>query len=139
MEPFLKATTDRGTDNWLALGIIAKRVNPEWVERVQAALNTIEERQSDGLQSAGVQLLSDVRDVVSESSRPEWSSSDLYDAVVNDPETDWSVFDYGKPISRKKFTQMMIDFGAKPIKRRNANVFYVADLEDAFERYLTHT
>ena len=139
MEPFLKATTDRGTDNWSALGIIAKRVNPEWVERVQAALNTIEERQSDGLQSAGVQLLSDVRDVVSESSRPEWSSSDLYDAVVNDPETDWSVFDYGKPISRKKFTQMMIDFGAKPIKRRNANVFYVTDLEDAFQRYLIHT
>ena len=29
MEPFLKATTDRGTDNWLALGIIAKRINPE--------------------------------------------------------------------------------------------------------------
>ena len=98
MEPFLKATTDRGTDNWLALGIIAKRINPEWINRVQAALNTIEVRQSDGLQSAGVQLLGDVRDVVSRSSRPEWSSSDLYEAVVNDPETDWSVFDYGKPI-----------------------------------------
>ena len=139
MEPFLKANTDRGTDNWLALGIIAKRINPEWINRVQAALNMIEVRQSDGLQSAGVQLLGDVRDVVSRSSRPEWSSSDLYEAVVNDPETDWSVFDYGKPISRKKFTQMLGDLGAKPIKRRNANVFYVADLEDAFERYLTHT
>jgi len=139
MEPFLQATTDRGTDNWLALGIIAKRTNPEWVQRVQAALDTIEARQSDGLQSAGVQLLSDVRDIVSESSRPEWSSADLYDAVVNDPETDWSVFDYGKPISRKRFTQILGDFGAKPIKRRNANVFYVADLEDAFERYLSHT
>ena len=33
MEPFLKVTTDRGTDNWLALGIIAKRINREWVER----------------------------------------------------------------------------------------------------------
>ena len=139
MEPFLQATTDRGTDNWLALGIIAKRTNPEWVQRVQAALDTIEARQSDGLQSAGVQLLSDVRDIVSESSRPEWSSADLYDAVVNDPETDWSVFDYGKPISRKRFTQILGDFGAKPIMRRNANVFYVADIEDAFERYLSHT
>ena len=109
------------------------------MQRVQAALDTIEARQSDGLQSAGVQLLSDVRDIVSESSRPEWSSADLYDAVVNDPETDWSVFDYGKPISRKRFTQILGDFGAKPIKRRNANVFYVADLEDAFERYLSHT
>jgi hypothetical protein len=139
MEPFLKATTDRGTDNWLALGIIAKRINPEWVERVQTALATIEVRQSDGLQSAGVQLLSDVRDVVSESSRPEWSSTDLYNAVVHNDENDWSVFNHGRPITKKKFTQMLGDFGIKPTKRSNANVFYVADLEDAFERYLTHT
>ena len=139
MEPFLKATSDRGTDNWLALGIIAKRINPEWVERVQAALDTIEVRQSNGLQSAGVQLLSDVRDVVSESSRPEWSSTDLYNSVVYNEETDWFVFNHGRPITKKKFTQMLGDFGIKPTKRSNANVFYVADLEDAFERYLTHT
>ena len=139
MEPFLKATTDRGTDNWLALGIIAKRINPEWVERVQAALDTFEERQSDGLQSAGVQLLSDVHDVVSESSRPEWSSTDLYNAVVHNDENDWSVFNHGRPITKKRFKQMLGDFGIKPTKRRNANAFYVSDLEDAFERYLTHT
>ena len=139
MEPFLKATTDRGTDNWLALGIIAKRINPEWVQRVQAALDTIEVRQSDGLQSEGVQLLSDVHDVVSECSRPEWSSTDLYNSVVFNEETDWSVFNHGRPITKKKFTQMLGDFGIKPTKRSNANVFYVADLEDAFERYLTHT
>ena len=34
---------------------------------------------------------------------------------------------------------MLGGFGIKPTKRSNANVFYVADLEDAFERYLTHT
>jgi hypothetical protein len=109
------------------------------VERVQAALNTIEERQSDGLQSAGVQLLGDVRDIVSECGRPEWSSTDLYNAVVYNEETDWSVFNHGRPITKKKFTQMLGDFGIKPTKRSKANVFYVADLEDAFERYLTHT
>ena len=139
MEPFLKATTDRGTDNWLALGIIAKRINPEWVKRVQAALDTIEVRQSDSLQSARVQLLSDVRVVVSICSRPEWSSTDLYNAVVQNEETDWLVFNHGRPITKKKFTQMLGDFGIKPTKRSNANVFYVTDLEDAFERYLTHT
>ena len=139
MEPFLKANTDRGIDNWLPLGIIAKRVNPEWAQRVQAALNTIEVRQSDGLQSAGVQLLSDVHNVVSECSRPEWSSTDLYNAVVYTEETDWLVFNHGRPITKKKFTQMLSDFGIKPTKRSNANVFYVADLEDAFERYLIHT
>ena len=139
MEPFLKATTDRGTDNWLALGIIAKRINPEWEQRVQAALDMLEVRQSDGLQSAGVQLLSDVQDVVSGCSCPEWSSTDLYNSVVFNEETDWSVFNHGRPITKKKFTQMLGDFGIKPIKRSNAKVFYVADLEDAFKRYLTHT
>ena len=109
------------------------------VHRVQAALDTIEGRQIDGLQSAGVHLLSDVHDVVSESSRPEWSSSDLYNSVVFNEENDWSVFNHGRPITKKKFTQMLGDFGIKPTKRSNANVFYVADLEDAFERYLTHT
>ena len=139
MGPFLTATSDRGTDNWLPLGIIAKRINREWVKRVQAALDMIEERQSGGLQSAGVQLLSDARDVVSRCSRPEWSSTDLYNSVVFNEETDWSVFNHGRPITKKKFTQMLGEFGVKPTKRSNANVFYVADLEDAFERYLTHT
>ena len=137
MEPYLKASTDRGNDNWIALGIIAERISNEWVNRVQAALDTFEERQSNGLQSAGVQLLSDVRNVVTEGSRPEWSSANLYHGVVNDPKTDWSEFDYGKPISRKKFTQMLGKFGIIPRKRSTANVFYMFDLEDAFKRNLT--
>ena len=139
MEPFLRANTDRGTDNWLALGIITKRINPDWVKRVQAALDATEERQSDGLQSAGVQLLSDVYTVISDCSRPEWPSTDLYNAVVFNEETDWSEFNHGRPITKKKFTQMLGNFGIKPSKRSNANVFYLTDLEDAFQRYLTHT
>ena len=90
MEPFLRANTDCGTDNWLALGIITKRINPDWVKRVQAALDAIEERQSDGLQSASVQLLSNVYTVISDCGRPEWWSADLYNAVVFNEETDWS-------------------------------------------------
>ena len=139
MEPFLKANTDRGIDNWLALGIIAKRISSDWSQRVQAALDAVEARQIDSLQSAGVQLLSDVHNIVCESSRPEWSSTDLYNAVVYNEETDWSVFNHGRPITKKKFTQMLGGFGVKPIKRSKANVFYVADLEDVFKRYLTHT
>ena len=119
--------------------IITKRINPDWVKRVQAALDAIEERQSDGLQSAGVQLLSDVYTVISDCSRPEWSSTDLYNAVVFNEETDWSEFNHGRPITKKKFTQMLGNFGIKPSKRSNANVFYLTDLEDAFQRYLTHT
>ena len=136
MEPFLKAKTDRGIDNWLALGIIAKRVNPDWEQRVQAALSAIEERQGDGLQSAGVQLLSDVFNAVNASSRPEWSSTDLYNSVVFNEETDWSVFNHGRPITKKKFTQMLGDFGISPVKGRKSNVFYVADIYDACHRYL---
>lgn len=138
MKPFLNAKTDRGIDNWLPIGIIAKRIGFSWIERAQAALTSIEARQNHDAQSTGVQLLTDVRNVVSESSRPEWSSTDLYNAVVINEETDWSVFNHGRPITKKKFTQMLGDFGIKPTKRSNANVFYVVDLEDAFVRYLTH-
>ena len=69
-------------------------------------------------------------------------SKDFYeewDDVLNIKFDDWWVFNHGRPITKKKFTQMLGDFGIKPTKRSNANVFYVADLEDAFERYLTHT
>ena len=131
--------TDQSIDNWLPLGIIAQRVGYSWIERVQAALTAIETRQNHDAQSAGEQLLTEVRNVVSESSRPEWSSTDLYNAVVFNEETDWSVYNHGRPITKKRFTQMLGDFGIKPTKRSKSNVFYVADLEDAFKRYLTHT
>lgn len=86
-----------------------------------------------------MQLLSDVHTVVSECGRPEWSSTDLYNVLVFNEETDWSVFNHRRPITKKKFTQMLRDFGIKPNKRSSANVFCVADLGDAFKRYLTHT
>lgn len=139
MEPYLKASTDRGIDNWLTLGIIARRINTSWVHRAQKAMIAVEKRQSNGLQSAGVQLLTDVRKVISEGNRPEWPSTSLYNAVVVNEENDWSVFDHGRPITRKKFTQMLGKFGIKPAKGRKSNVFFVADLYDAFERYLEPT
>lgn len=136
MEPILKASTDRGIENWLAIGIIAKRVQKGWLERIQAALEVIEARQGNDLQSLGVQLLSDVREVVSEDTRPEWASTILYNKVVKDEERDWSCFDHGRPITKKRFTQMLAAFGIHPVKRAKANVFYVIDLTDAFKRYL---
>ena len=49
------------------------------------------------------------------------------------------MFNNELPMTKKNFTQMLGDFRIKPTKRSKANVFYVADLDDAFERYLTHT
>ncbi len=82
-------------------------------------------------------LLSDVYSVVSEYSRPDWPSTELYNSVVFNEETDWSEFNHGRPVTKKKFTLMLGEFGGKPSKRSNANVFYVVDFEDAFQRYLT--
>lgn len=134
MEPILKTTTDRGIDNWLPIGIIAQRIG--WLERAQAALQAIDARNSSDPESDGIELLNDVRTVVNASIKPEWASSDLYQEVVYHEDRDWSCYNYGRPISRKKFTQMLSAFGVKPAKRQKYNVFYVADLEDAFARYL---
>ena len=65
-------------------------------------------------------------------------STDLYNAVVFNEETDWSTFNHGPSITKKKFTQMLSNFGIKPSKRRKSDVFYVAELEDAFKRYLPY-
>ena len=136
MEPYLHASTDRGTDNWLALGIIARRVSNDWERRIQDGLTAIEQRTESYSQSIGIQLLNDVRSVVSADTKPEWTSTDLYNEVVYNDENDWTRFDHGREITKKKFTQLLSEFGITPKKRQKANVFYVSDLEEAFKRYL---
>ena len=136
MQPYLHASTDRGTDNWLALGIIARRVSRDWERRIQDGLTAVEQRTGSDSQSIGIQLLNDVRNAVSEDTRPEWTSTDLYKAIVYNDENDWARFDHGREITKKKFTQMLSEFGITPKKRQKANVFYVSDLEEAFNRYL---
>ena len=61
---------------------------------------------------------------------------ELYNAGVFSEETGWSVFDHGRPITRKKFIRMLGKFEIKPTKRRKSNVFYGANLDDAYKRYL---
>ena len=81
-------------------------------------------------------MLTDVRHAVSEDTKSEWTSADLYNEVVYNDENDWARFDHGREITKKKFTQMLSEFGIRPKKRQKANVFYVSELEDAFKRYL---
>ena len=136
MEPYLHASTDRGTDNWLALGIIARRVGSDWERRIQSGLTDVEQRTESDSQSIGIQLLNDVRSAVSADTKLEWASTDLYNEVVYNDQNDWARFDHGREITKKKFTQMLSEFGIRPKKRQKANVFYVSDLEEAFKRYL---
>ena len=77
-----------------------------------------------------------MRNAVSEDTRKEWPSTDLYKAIVYNDENDWARFDHGREITKKKFTQILSEFGITPKKRQKANVFYVSDLEDTFKRYL---
>jgi len=84
----------------------------------------------------GIQLLTDMRHAVSEDTKPEWTSTDLYNEVVYNDENDWTRFDHGREITKKKFTRLLSEFGVTPKKKQKANVFYVSDLEEAFKRYL---
>ena len=136
MMPYLQANTDRGTDNWLALGIIARRVSSDWERRIQDGLTAIEKRTGSDSQSISIQMLTDVRRAVSEDTKSEWTSADLYNEVVYNDENDWTRFDHGREITKKKFTQLLSEFGITSKKRQKANVFYVSDLEEAFKRYL---
>lgn len=107
------------------------------MQRIRVTLKAVEARQSNDMQSVSVQLLSDEHIVVNDDcNRPEWSSTDLYNAVACGEESDWSVFKHRRPFKKRKFRKMLDNFGIKPGKRCNANVFYVADFEDAFKHYL---
>ena len=136
MQPVLFGGSDRTIDNWLTISIIAERIQNGWPERAKAAFEAIEVNRRTETKSNSIELLGDIAMVIECDRRTEWKSSDLYDRVLQIEDSDWHCCNYGKPITRKKFTQILKSFDIQPVKRANANVFYVSDLEEAFNRYL---
>ena len=67
---------------------------------------------------------------------PEIRASELLNGLIGLQDSDWNQFRYGKPITHKRLNAILNPYGIQPIKRRQANVFLLADLKDAFDRYL---
>lgn len=136
MEVILQAETDRASDNWIPLAVIANRIKNGWPDKVGAAFQMIGiERAAEPL-SEGIQLLSDVRLVLLKDNNKEITSSELHRELTNLEDSDWYCYNYGRAITQKWVTQRLKQFGITPVRRSRANVYVAQELEDAFNRYL---
>lgn len=137
MEVILQAETDRASDNWVPLAVIANRVKNGWPDKVGAAFQMIGiERAAEPI-SVGIQLLSDVRLIILKDNKKEITSSELHRELTNLEDSDWYCYNYGRAITRKWVAQRLKQFGINPVSRSFANVYIVHELEEAFNRYLS--
>ena len=83
MEVILQAETDRASDNWIPLAVIANHIKNRWPDKVGAALKMIGiERAAEPI-SEGIQLLSDVRLVLLKDNNKEINSPELHQELTN--------------------------------------------------------
>ena len=128
---------NRERDNWLPLFQIAQIASSQWSDSAAAAFRAIElERSANVPVASGTELLMDIRQSLIDFIDVEIRASDLLIRLINMQDSDWQQFNYGKPITHKKLNKMLRPYGIQPKKRREANVFLLDNLQDAFNRYL---
>ena len=136
MESSFQAVTDRATDNWISIAVLAKRIQHGWQDRAYQAFKAIEIDRLNETQSIGIHLLSDIRSITMNKNIKELTSTELYSSLLLLDESEWYCLNHGKEITKKWLAQKLLTFGIKPVKKAHANVFLIEDLQDAFDRYL---
>tara|TARA_B100001173_G_C15539378_1_gene358991 strand:- start:273 stop:503 length:231 start_codon:yes stop_codon:yes gene_type:complete len=63
----------------------------------------------------------------------ELTSTELCSSLLLLDESECYCLNHGKEITKKWLAQKLLTFGIKPMKRSHANVFFIEDLQDAFE------
>ena len=81
------------------------------------------------------ELLLALRDLIDEKSPPEISSTVLLDTLLRSA-PDWNTANNGRAITSKWLTNQLRPYGVQARKRAKSNVYLLADLADAFKRYL---
>jgi putative DNA primase/helicase len=142
---------NRVAANWKPLLAIADACGMGELAR-EAAVEVAALKASDD-ESAGLELLSDVRDVFDDKDRPFTAddnkdcilSKRLVELLVSDEELRWSTFNAGKPISQKQVSRRLrgyqilskvIWIGEDRATRKSGRGFERQQFEEVWERYL---
>ena len=137
MPPIPDGVVNRMRDNWMPLLQVAHLAGDAWVDRCSAALHELEEnRKSKGSGHTGNELLQDIREALRTFTGPEIFSSDLLRLLLSSPETDWQSANRGRAINGKWLANKLRPYNIAPQRRREGNVYLMADFQDNFKRYL---
>tara|TARA_R100000900_G_scaffold39187_2_gene32279 strand:- start:638 stop:1849 length:1212 start_codon:yes stop_codon:yes gene_type:complete len=129
---------DRAGDNWLPLFTVSALLGGEWPSRCAKAFRELTVVEEPELQTM---LLRDIRQYFLASGSSRVTSKDLCEALNSDEEGPWKTCSNGKPITPNLVGKLLRPYGVKPKTMRVGNStlrgYEQAQLEDAFERYLS--
>ncbi|WP_406303798.1 DUF3631 domain-containing protein [Streptomyces sp. NBC_00885] len=139
-----EGVTDRPADVWEPLLAVAEAAGGTWPERARAAcLELVTAAKEDDKASLGIQLLTDLRDVVfcGSDRMPTAVILECLNAMEDAP---WGDMD-GRPLNSRSLSRMLGEYvtaANKPIKPRSIRTskgvpkgYYADDLADAWTRY----
>ena len=131
---------DRAQDNWEPLLAIADVSGGEWPKWARTAALKISGTDVQ-TESAGTELLADIRDVFEHQRKDRISTHDLIDALTADDELPWATYNRGKPITPRQLAKKLNAYAIRSNTIRigayeTAKGYTLAQFEDAFDRYL---
>ena len=128
---------NRMRDNWLPLLQIAQLAGVSWVEKCNDAIQELEIKRKAETSALTVNdLLMDLREVLSTFTGPEIGSNELLQLLLFHSDGDWHSANNGRTITSKWLAVKLRPHGIMAQRRSKCNVYMLADLEDAFKRYL---
>lgn len=132
--------SDRAQDNWEPLLAIADIAKDSWPELARnAALKISGDMEST--KSIGVELLSDIQDIIDTMRTDRITSADLIKKLCEDPEKPWATFNHGRPISPRQIACRLREYGISSTTIRlhttTAKGYLFMQFADAFNRYLS--
>lgn len=132
--------SDRAQDNWEPLLAIADIAKDSWPELARnAALKISGDMEST--KSIGVELLSDIQDIIDTMCTDRITSADLIKKLCEDPEKPWATFNHGRPISPRQIACRLREYGISSTTIRlhttTAKGYLFMQFADAFNRYLS--
>jgi putative DNA primase/helicase len=131
---------NRVADNWRPLFAIAEIAGGDWPRRAAAAFAKLATETDQEAQGTGTMLLTDIRQVLAESTSPRIFSKSLVESLCAMSDRPWPEANRGKPITEGWLARRLHPFGFKPRTLRigddRAKGYETAGFNEAFERYL---
>ncbi|WP_346779212.1 DUF3631 domain-containing protein [Burkholderia sp. Ac-20365] len=134
------ALSDRAQDNWEPLFSIAEVAKGEWPVLARAAALKLSGN-PELSQSAGAELLADIKAIFDAKCVRRLSITDLLRALLSDEEKPWATWNHGKPLSPRQLGKKLSEYGVRSKAIRigyEVQKGYERDqFADAFSRYLS--
>lgn len=134
-----EALGDRDQDNWEPLLAVADLAGGTWP--VYARSTAIKLCKGETAQSAGAELLADIKAVFDRRGIQRISMADLLAALCEDDEAPWKTWNRGKEMTPRQLGKKLREYGieSQPVKiaYETSKGYKVEQFADAFARYLS--